>query len=464
MSGWRHHWHVLREALAEDRERRRLVKPVIEAEFLPAALEVSERPVSPTARATSWLLLAGLAIALLWAVLGRVDVVASAPGTLIATGRTKVVQSPGAGVVRAIYVRNGDLVRKGQALVDLDPTLSGADLAQAEKALAAAQMDAARNRALADALSGSPLRFVPPPGTPAAIADTQKRLIAAQLAEVSATAGGLAKARATSLSDVAAARANAARLSDTLPILDQQITNMKELDERGFAPGMRLLELERQRRTEAGERDVALAQIERGLADAARLEQQAREAREQALRTALADLAKAEADVVLRADEVTKARQTNRFQRLRAPVDGTVQQLEINTVGGVVEAARPLMAVVPLAEGIEMEARVLNKDAGFVRTGQKVSVKLDAFPFTRYGSVAGTVRSINRDAVEHKELGQVYVATILLDRVAIDADGRRHVLTPGLTATADIRTGTRRIIDYLLSPLQTTVAQAGRER
>ena len=464
MSGWRHHWDVLREALRAERERAANFIPSAEADFLPAALEVAERPVSPTARAAAWLLLVGLAIAIAWTVLGRIDVVASAPGTLIPTGNIKLVQSPGAGVVRAIHVRNGDVVRKGQPLVDLDPTMAGAELAQAEKALAAARLEVARNRALADALSGRGLSFVPPPGTPADIAETQRRLIAAQIAEVEAATASLTAARASALSDAQGARATVARLGDTVPILDRQLAAMNRLDARGYAPGMRLLELQRQRRQEAGDREVAQAQIERGLAEARKLDQQARETREQARRNALTDLAKAEAEAILRLEEVTKASQTSRFQRLLSPVDGTVQSLEVHTVGGVVEAAKPLMTVVPGRGGIEVEARILNKDVGFVRVGQEAAVKLEAFPFTRYGSVPGRLRSISRDAVQDKELGLVYIATIVLDRGHVDADGRRYALAPGLAATVDIRIGTRRIISYLLSPLQTTIAQAGRER
>lgn len=463
MSGWRHHWEVLKQALRDERERKRSFLPSAESDFLPAALEVAERPVSPTARVVAWLLMAGLLIAIAWAVFGRVDVVASAPGTLIPAGNVKLVQSPGAGVVRAIHVRNGDVVRKGQPLIDLDPTLAGAELAQAQKALAAAQLEVARNRALADALSGKGLNFAAPPGTPPDIAETQRRLIAAQIAEVDAGTASLAQARQTALADVAAAEANLARLSDTVPILDRQIASMRRLDERGYAPGQRLLELERQRRSEAGERDVALAQIVRGNADARRLVQQSRENRETALHTALADLSKAEAEAILRAEEVTKASQTSKFQRLTAPVDGTIQQLEVHTIGGVVEAAKPLMVVVPVKGGIEVEVKVLNKDVGFVRTGQDVSVKLEAFPFTRYGTVPGKVRSISRDAVQDKDLGPIYVATILLERNYIDADGKRFPLSSGLAATADIKTGTRRIISYLLSPLQSTISQAAHE-
>ena len=163
-------------------------------------------------------------------------------------------------------------------------------------------------------------------------------------------------------------------------------------------------------------------------------------------------------------EELTKADRRQSQQVVRSPADGLVQQLAVYSEGAVLKAADPILVVVPADGGIEMEARILNKDAGFVRVGQGVAVKLDAFPFTRYGSVPGTVRSISRDAVEDKDLGPVYVATILLSRTSIEADGRRYALTPGLAATADIRTGSRRIISYLVSPLQTTVSQAGRER
>lgn len=464
MSGWRHHWDVLKEALRADREQRKGFIPSAESDFLPAALEVIERPVSPTARATTWVLLVGLVLTCAWTIFGRVDVVASAPGTLIPTGRVKLVQSPGAGVVRAIYVRNGDVVRKGQPLLDLDPTLAGADLAQAEKALAAAELDMARNRAIADALSGRGLSFTAPNGTLPEVADTQRRLIAAQLAEIDATSASLAAARSSSLSDASAARAQVSKLADTVPILDRQIANMNRLDAKGYAPGLRLLELQRQRRQEAGERDVAVTQISRGLSEAHKLEQQIRETREQARRMALTDLAKAEADAILRREEVTKAKQKSQFQRLVAPADGTIQQLEANTIGGVIEATKPLMTLVPTQGGIEVEARVLNRDVGFIRIGQEAAVKLEAFPFTRFGSVPGRVRSISRDAVQDKELGLVYTATIILDRNYVDTDGRRMVLSPGLAATVDVRTGSRRIISYLISPLQTSISQAGRER
>ncbi len=464
MSGWGHHWRVVRDALAADRERRRTALRSTDTDFLPAALEVIERPVSPTWRIVTWLLVSVFVVALAWSILGRVDIVASAPGTLIPTGKVKLIQSPDAGVVRAIHVRDGDVVRKGQPLIDLDPTLSGADLAQAEKALATAELDVARGRALADALAGRGIRFDPPPGTSPDVVATQRRLIEAQLAEVDATSAGLAAARASALADAAGARAQIAKLDETVPILDRQLDNMRGLDARGYAPGLRLLELQRQRRQEAGDRDIAHTQQARALAEARKAGQQILQTREQARHTVLAELAKAEADAILRREEVTKARQKNRFQRLLAPADGTIQQVQVHTIGGVVEAAKPLMTLVPAHDGIEVEARVLNKDVGFIHVGQGAAVKLEAFPFTRYGAVPGRVARISRDAVPDEKLGQVYMATILLDRTNIVADGRTMALSPGLSATVDIKTGRRRIISYLLSPIQTRIEQAAREK
>lgn len=464
MSAWAHNWRVLRAALKTDRAERKARRPSADAAFLPAALEVIETPVSPTARITAWVLMIGLLATIAWLILGRVDVVASAPGKIIPSGSVKIVQSAGSGVVRAIHVRDGDRVAKGQVLVELDTTLSGADLQQARKGLLAIELDIARNRAIFDALSGRNGRFEAPLGTPPEVALTQQRLVSAQVGAVFATTASLAAARSSSLSDAAAAAAQARRLAETGPILDRELEAMRRLDAKGYAPGMRLLELQRQRRGEAGDLEVADAQQERGRSDALKLGRQIDETRAEAQRVALADLAKAESEAILRREEVKKAERRTGLQALRAPESGTVQQLALHTLGGVVEPARTLMVIVPGNGGVEVEAKILNKDSGFVHDGQDVVVKVEAFPFTRYGSLAGRVVSISRDAVPDAKLGSTYVARIIIPDPTIIVDGRRTRLSSGLGVTADIRTGSRRIISYLLSPVQTSIAQAGRER
>lgn len=457
------HWQVAREALAQEKARARDHKRSADSRFLPAALEVIERPVSPTARITAWVLMIGFAATFAWLCLGKVDIVASAQGRIMPTDDVKLVQAANTGIVRRIYVHDGDVVKKGQPLIDLDPTVSTADQAQAEKALLSAQLDVARNQAIADALSGKGLHFDPPTGTPADVADTQRRLITAQVAESEAAMAGMAAARASSLSDAEAA-ADQIRTSDqTLPVLDRELDAMHGLETKGYAPGLKLMEMDRQRHSEAGQRDIAVAQQARGLADARKFGQQLAQTREQARQTALADLSKAQSEAMLRKEELTKAQQKSHLQRLAAPVDGTVQQLAVHTVGGVVEAVRPLMIIVPYG-ALTMEAKVLNRDAGFVHEGQDVAVKLEAFPFTRYGTVPGRIDNISSDSVDDKKLGPVYTARVYLLRPTIDRGDRVVPLEAGMAATADVRTGRRSIISYLISPIEKARREAARER
>lgn len=463
MNALSRHWQVAREVLNQERARDKERRDSFEPRFLPAALEVIERPVSPTGRVTTWVMLVGLAGTLAWLTLGQLDIVASAQGRIMPTDNVKLVQAASTGIVRRIYVREGDVVKKGQPLIDLDPTVSIAEQVQAEKALLAARLDVARNKAIADALSGKGLNFDPPPGTPADVADTQRRLIAAQVAESDAATAGMAAARGASLSDARAAAEQVRTLDRTVPVLDRELAAMHGLEAKGYAPGLKLLEMERQRHSEVGQRSIALAQQARAMSDARKYGQQSAQAREQARQTALADLAKAQSEAMVREEELTKARQKSHLQRLLAPVDGTVQQIAVHTVGGVVEAVRPLMVVVPYG-ALTVEAKVLNKDAGFVRKGQDVAVKLEAFPFTRYGTVPGRIASIATDAVDDRKLGPVYVARIALLQSTIDRGDRVVPLAPGMTVTADIRTGQRSIMSYLISPIDKTRREAGRER
>ena len=144
--------------------------------------------------------------------------------------------------------------------------------------------------------------------------------------------------------------------------------------------------------------------------------------------------------------------------------DGVVQQLAVHSIGGIVTPAQTLLVVVPETDRVEVEALVANKDAGFVGEGQRAEVKLDAYPFTRYGTVAGTVRRLSRDAVADERQGLVFKAAVQLEQPFLESDEGRLPLGPGLAATVEIKTGTRRVIEYLLSPLLRYRAEALRER
>jgi hemolysin D len=464
MNMFSRHWEIAKAALADDRERVKAKVQAGQTEFLPAALEIVERPVSPTGRLSAYLLGLGLVIALAWAVFGKVDVVASAQGRLIPVDNVKLIQSSDAGVVRSILVRDGQEVRKGQVLVELDPTATAADTAQARSALQTAQLEVARGNAVLHALDGHGLSFTAPEGTPADVAATQQALAFAEWRALEASINGRGFDRSAALATRNEAATQAAKLNETIPLIDEQLAAYEDLLAKGYAPKLKVIELRRQRLAAIKDRDAALQAERKAEAQLAGAGSTVIQSRAEARAKVLGDLAKAQADAALRQEELVKTEQRSRLQQLVAPVDGRVVQLAIHTVGGVVEPAKPIMMIVPKGGTLVAEVKLLNKDAGFVRQGQSVAVKLEAFPFTRYGTVPGRVETIGSDAIEDDKLGLVYTARIKLDRDTIDRENERVKLIPGMALTADIRTGTRSIVSYLISPIDQARQEAGRER
>jgi HlyD family type I secretion membrane fusion protein len=464
MNGVAGHLVVVKQALAAEKARARRIVQVHETGFLPAALEVVERPVSPTSRVTAWVLLAGMLLMVLWLVLGRIDIVATAPGKIIPAENIKLIQPADAGVVRQILVHDGDHVKKGQPLVILDPTASSAELEQARKALETAQLDAARGRAVLTALNGGPFIFQPPPGTNALVAETHRSLASAQLQQIQS---GVSQGGASSAAAVAAtseARIQAAKLSETIPLLREQLAANEKLLAKGFVSKLRVIEMRRQYLSAIRDRQIASSTLVGAGAQAASASASAAQSSAQLRADLLSQLNKAESDVVLRHEELLKAERRSNLQRMVSPVDGTIAQLSIHTEGGVVEAAKPIMAVVPSGGQLVAEVKLLNSDIGFVQEGQEVAVKLDAFPFTRHGTIKGKVLSISSDAVVDEKMGPVYVTRIALSKTKIDRGDKVVPILPGMVATADIKTGRRSFMSYLLSPIEQASMEAARER
>jgi hemolysin D len=458
------HLVVVRQALAAEKARARRIVQVQETGFLPAALEVVERPVSPTARVTAWVLLVGMVLMFLWLILGRIDVVASAPGKIIPAQSVKLIQSVGEGIVRQILVQDGQRVKKGQTLVILDPTASSAQLEQSRKALEMSSLEVARNRAVLSALNGQGFSFAAPVGTDPAVAETHRQLAHAQLAQIQAGFSMQSASTSAAASAAGEATAQAAKLRETIPLLQEQLAANEKLLEKGFVSKLRVIEMRRQYLSAIRDRDIALKSAAGAGANMASASSGAAQNSAQARVTLLGDLAKSEADVALRREELVKSQQLATQHRIVAPVDGTVAQLSIHTEGGVVQAGKPIMAIVPKGGPLVAEVTLLNRDIGFVQEGQAVAVKLEAFPFTRYGTIPGKVLTISSDAVIDEKLGPVYVARVRLARDTIDRGDKVVPILPGMVAMADVKTGRRSFMSYLLSPIEQARREAARER
>lgn len=457
---------VLRHAWAS---RHQLAGPARQADeiaFLPAALSLQDTPTHPAPRRLAWLLMSLFTAALAWTVFGQVDIVAVAPGRIIVPDRTKIIQPLEASVVTAVLVKDGDLVKAGQVLIELDPTLAAADTANLQEQMRAASSEQQRAAALLQQL-GRPTpsgpATLPGPGTQGLTPEVATQLLS-EWQDISAKLSRLEATLALRQAEIATVRQTAAKLEATLPMSRTREADYQQLVSQGFISGHATQDKTRER-TEL-EQDLQVQRARQAETQAnAREAEQAKAAFITETRRLLHDrLAQASSKMAQLKAEQTKAGQRERMTRLRAPVDGVVQQLAVHSVGGVVTTAQPLMVVVPEGAGLSAEISIANLDIGFVQAGQPAVVKLETFAYTRYGTVDATVSLVTADAVTDDKKGSYYPATLKLSQQDMLIDGRRVRLSPGMNITAEIKTGQRRIIEYLLSPVQRAGSESLRER
>ena len=444
-----------------------------ELAFLPAALEIVETPPSPIGRAIGATLIALFCLALLWASFGQVDEVATATGKIIPTGRVKLIQPFETGVVRAIHVHDGQVVKAGEVLIELDPTMTQAEQGHIRSDLIAAQLEVARLRA---ALSGSEHpenAFHPPADADPLLVKMQRQFLAEQVAEHRAKIAALDGQRAQKEAERATAAAMIQKLQAAEPLIRERVDIRKSLADKEL--GSRISYLEAMQQLTDNEKDTVVQKSKLQEADAAVVAITDTRAQTEAefQRASFAELAEAQRKASGLADDLAKAERRTKLQLLTAPVDGTVQQLAVHTVGGVVTPAQQLAVVVPADASLEVEAMVPNRDIGFVHPGQDAAIKVDTFPFTRYGLLHGKVTDLSGDSIvrdapadaknpqakgtetDSQPVGQqfVYAAHISLDRTRMQVGDSIANLEPGMAVTADIKTGSRSVISYLLSPL-----------
>jgi membrane fusion protein, hemolysin D len=465
--------------------RRALGRRKEELAFLPAALEIVETPPSPVGRAIVGTIVLLFCGAIVWAWAATIDIVASAPGKIVPSGRTKTIQPFETGVVRSIRVQDGQVVKAGDVLIELDPTVNAAERDRLRNDLLAEQLNVAR---LGAALSGGedPVAgFAPPAGAHPALVAAQRQLLHNQAIEHRSKLAALARQQAQKEAEQGTIEATIHKLETTIPVIQQRVDIRKTLMDKEL--GSKLTYFETLQLLVEQQEDLAVQRSRLHEAEAAAAA--IRETRGQAeaeYRHALSDdLAKAEQKAGGLAQDLIKAEQKTKLQLLTAPVDGVVQQLAIHTVGGVVTPAQALLMVVPSESRLEIEAMISNRDIGFIHSGQEAEIKIDTFNFTRYGLLHGQVLSVSQDAVirdrrqdrsDERSLGAQndtsepkgqelnYTARISLDRNRMQIDDRVVSLAPGMATAVEIRTGSRTIMSYLLSPLLRYRLETLRER
>ena len=431
----------------------------LQYEFLPAAEEIVETPAAPFGAVVIWLTTILLALALAWAYLGQIDIVAVGNGRVSTEGSVKIVQSASYGVVKRITAQEGQRVYKGDVLVELDKTTAEKELASVAQSLniARAERDILRRLAMgsgADDIINS-----------AGVSDETKAVLreftASQLALVGAKEQALKGSIASHQRQLQFNQQTKAQLEgEAQKLKDRQAKVKQKLESANAIERIRLqneLDTLEQRITTANSAATSQGQqVLQSQLTLAQAQSQSQVSLAETNSSISGQVITQEQRIAELENNLAKAKRALEQTTITAPVDGTILALNTRTIGGVVIVAERIAQIVPDNDLLYVDVTLDNQDVGFVRVGQRVVVKVATYPFQRYGYLEGTVENISPDAIQDEKKGLVYKAKVKLSG-ANSSKKNRLKLLPGMSVSAEITTGKRRIIEFFLDPLMTHV-------
>ena len=429
----------------------------LQYEFLPAAEEIVETPATPLGALVVWLITLLLIVALAWSYFGRIDIVAVANGKISTEGSTKIIQPAISGVVTNINVHEGQRVKKGETLLALDKTTAEKDVATANQSLSAARVERDILRRLA--VGGNTDEIINnadlPDETKAMLrhfASSQTALSAARQQAANGMISNYQRQLQFNQQAKNQLETNAQNLKNRKVEIEKQLPNANPVDKLRLQNELTSID---QRITSAN--SAVLGQNQQLLQSQSALTQAQNQSQTQTAETNSAfsnQIITAEKRIIELENNLVKARQVLAQTNITAPVDGTVLSLTVKTIGGVVNAGQQLAQIVPEKVPLYVDAALDNQDVGFVKPGQRVVVKVATYPFQRYGYLEGTVENISPDAIQDDKKGLIYKAKIKLNDEKSSKQNQLKLL-PGMSVSAEITTGQRRIIEFFLDPLMT---------
>lgn len=432
-----------------------------EKEFLPAAVEILDKPPSPMGRVLVWTIIGIFLLAFLWACVGEIDEVVVARGKVIPKGYSKVLQAEDKGIVRNILVKNGDHVEEGQILMEMDRTMSEADLNSIKKNIAFYELNIERINAQ---LSDKPLVISENKNYDEKDGLQQISLYNSQMTEKLAKLEYYNSQIRQKQDAVTVARAALDKNTQLLVIARDRAKSSEKLYEENAVGRFQMLEYRSARIELEQNVNMGRAQLSAAKSDVLSAEGAKAQFMAEWNKNLQQEMLGCRKELTTLKEQERKAELKNTLIVIKAPVAGTIHQMDIHTSGAVVREAQGLMAIVPKGTRMEVEAWMDNKDIGFVHEQQAVEVKVDAFNFQKFGMLKGHVREISADAIENKQGEQRYRVMVSLDDDNLFMDNKKLSIYPGMNVSAEIKTRKKKIIDFFLEPFQTYRNEALRER
>ena len=413
-------------------------------EFKPLLIEIEDKPLNPLGRIILYLVLAIMIFGTAWLILAKVDVVVSAQGKVIPSGEIKILKPLESGVVSKIFVKESDRVKKGDILIQIDPTVTDASLSSKQDDLAVINSDITLLYALINESNLSKDELNKLNSSQLSLYNSQKQILA------STYEGNKAKLNSAKL-DIKANESEVNRLSlllnkeEEAKIRLQKVLDLiakKEYEE----VSKNIINLKEQK-------DIALYRLK----ESNKKLEEIIEENEKAIKTIKSSwietsLSKEKEKRELSA-QINAILFSNKTQQIKSPVDGFVGKLLIHTEGGVVSPNDNLISIVPSDAPLIIKASVLNKDIGFLKLGQEVAIKIDTFSFQKYGLLHGNIIEISKDAIEDEKLGLIYEIKIKPNSLDIKVEGEIKRLEIGMSVIAEVKTGKRRVIELFIYPI-----------
>ncbi|MBU2870401.1 HlyD family type I secretion periplasmic adaptor subunit [Colwellia sp. E2M01] len=449
-----------------------------ELDFLPAALEILERPPSPVGKLLARVIIAFVTIGIIWACVGDIEITALAEGKIISSSRIKNIQPLEKGVLKTIYVKEGQKVEAGEPLIELDQTLTAAEQTRIAQEMHFAQLNWLREKTFLTALQQNKTPLLTP--TPVTAVSsyyinksfaftpaeqfTQTLMLEQKWLDYQSRVNTIQSQKKERQAEYNANEAKLNQLQQTLPIATSRVVSYKKLFDDNLIPEMNYLEAKEIQIEQQQTLYSYQAQQQQNIAAIETAEQQLNTLKSQTISQALTQVDEFQRQVQSLTQELAKAKDVSDKQILYAPVAGKVQQLAVHTVGGVVTEAQILMQLVPHNDYLEVEAVLENKDIGFVYAGQIAEIKVNTFNFTKYGSIDAEVIDVTADAIADENKGLVYKLRLKMKQKSMTINGREVDLLPGMSVMAEVKTSKRKLIEFVLSPLMRKVDESVGER
>ncbi len=415
--------------------------------FQPAAIEIIESPPSPLGRISIWFIFIIFMSAIIWACIGEVDQIASARGKVIPHGQVKTLQTSDQGIITGIFVEEGDVVKEGQTLLQLDSTFSEIDFETAEKRLETINLEKVL---LEQEMNGESEHVIVDTSLSAAEYAYHQQLRRMRQEEYKEKALLYQIEISKAQKDKEKAEVDLEYYQKQADVLQGQVERNETLMKSGSLSKIeyedKVSELDLMK-NKVHSAEVLISSTDSTIAQA----NQNLTSLEQSYNTELIQMIVQKDKELLEAQsDLEKMQKKFSMHNLEAPVSGRVSGIGAHTIGGVVTSAQPIVSIVPEGTPLVIEAKVLNKDIGFIEEGQECDIKLDAFSFQRYGVATGKITYISPDAFEDERLGYVYTIRIKPDAEYIALENKNLNMTPGMTASVEVKLDRRKIIEFFL--------------